>query len=527
MNKASKLKRISAICAAFMFALLSIFAALVTQNRTAYKMEVPYEAKAEEATNSSSAFVYPDREILPSENLFDISKISVSDCFPGGYFEKEAHSIKAMFYGINLRRKLRELCPRMVAGELYTFSGYLTSFGGRDGYNGVSTVSGDFRLTNEKNEYAGYLLGIAYREAEIVSGVPYYFCSTVRLTEEQLDSYVVVYAGTQTNYVGNGIYCIWDQITCNKGSKAFPYQLNTDYLLEKAYRDGASGVGNSYENGFEKGQAEGKIEGREAGYKEGYAAASDDLSLGVLKGSKISATFTYQNGGGTKTITDEEPIFTYNGIDLWLSLSKYYYKDNNSDYILESADITITFAEAFTYEAFPIGFYGNSASDVYGGYFIGTDGKQYVCERDVSSNGSAFKIDEGTYNSNLQVKAIKIGFGRASDTLDGTVIVQSGQYRNGYANGYNDGETAGFSDGVKVGKRDGYEAGYNEGYSYGMNVSDGGFIKLLSATIDAPVKAFTSLLNFEVLGVNMKDFVLSILTLMFVLTIVRFCLGKI
>ena len=60
-----------------------------------------------------------------------------------------------------------------------------------------------------------------------------------------------------------------------------------------------------------------------------------------------------------------------------------------------------------------------------------------------------------------------------------------------------------------------------------MNVSDGGFIKLLSATIDAPVKAFTSLLNFEVLGVNMKDFVLSILTLMFVLTIVRFCLGRI
>ena len=35
MNKASKLKKISTICAAFMFALLSIFAALVTQNRTA------------------------------------------------------------------------------------------------------------------------------------------------------------------------------------------------------------------------------------------------------------------------------------------------------------------------------------------------------------------------------------------------------------------------------------------------------------------------------------------------------------
>lgn len=56
MNKASKLKKISAICAAFMFALLSIFAALVTQNRTAYKMEVPYEAKAEEGNYKENYF---------------------------------------------------------------------------------------------------------------------------------------------------------------------------------------------------------------------------------------------------------------------------------------------------------------------------------------------------------------------------------------------------------------------------------------------------------------------------------------
>ena len=54
MNKARKLKRISAICAAVAFALLSIFAVLVTQNRTAYKMEVPYSAKAEEAADGEA-----------------------------------------------------------------------------------------------------------------------------------------------------------------------------------------------------------------------------------------------------------------------------------------------------------------------------------------------------------------------------------------------------------------------------------------------------------------------------------------
>lgn len=456
MNKASKLKKISAICAAFMFALLSIFAALVTQ-----KEEI--RASAEEGNYK--------------ENYFSVENTSVTWNGLTFIWENGIGSVSG-----TLTKDVDEPYGFNLTSTIPTYR-YLY-------YRAFAQFSGTIIL--------GLALSNYYATSLVAGG---YICTFPKFAENEL--YFI-------NKKSAAVSCyFW--IRGKSGDSVnipFIYPRISDESL-------ASYVPDTIQQRIDD------------SYKAGYAAASDDLSLGVLKGSKISATFTYQNGGGTKTITDEEPIFTYNGIDLWLSLSKYYYKDNNSDYILESADITITFAEAFTYEAFPIGFYGNSASVVYGGYFIGTDGKQYACERDVSSNGSAFKIDEGTYDSNLQVKAVKIGFGRASDTLDGTVIVHSGQYRNGYANGYNDGETAGFSDGVKFGKKDGYEAGYNEGYSYGMNVSDGGFIKLLSATIDAPVKAFTSLLNFEVLGVNMKDFVLSILTLMFVLTIVRFCLGRI
>ncbi len=462
MNKASKLKKISAICAAFMFALLSIFAALVTQNRTAYKMEVPYEAKAEEGNYK--------------ENYFSVENTSVT--WNGLTFIWE---------------------------------------------NGIGSVSGT--LTKDVNEPYSF---------NLTSTIPMFRYLYYRAYVDFSGTIVTGFALSTKRaggLVADGYICSFPKFEVNE-----LYQIMKTDIARSCYFWIKGNAGDTVnlpfiypyisDNSLDNSHLPKTIEDMlNEKYKAGYAAASDDLSLGVLKGSKISATFTYENG--TKTITDEEPVFTYNGIDLSGYASKYYYNDNNSDYILETADVTITFAEAFTYEAFPIGFYGNSASVVYGGYFIGSDGKQYSCERDVSSNGSAFKIGEGTYDSNLQVKAIKIGFGRASDTLNGTVIVHSGQYRNGYANGYNDGEFAGFSDGVKVGKKDGYEAGYNEGYSYGMNVSDGGFIKLLSATIDAPVKAFTSLLNFEVLGVNMKDFVLSILTLMFVLTIVRFCLGRI
>lgn len=459
MNKASKLKKISAICAAFMFALLSIFAALVTQ-----KEEIRASAEASGETD-------------PYKNYFSVENSSAMWNGLTFTWENGVGSVSG-----TLSKNVNEPYSFNLTATIPTFR-YLYY---RAYVNFSGTIITGFALSTV---HAGALVGDGY------------ICSFPKFEVNELYQIMKIGSAARSCY-------FW--IKGNAGDTVnlpFIYPYISD---------------NSLDNSHLPKTIEDMLNEK---YKAGYAAASDDLSLGVLKGSKISATFTYENG--TKTITDEEPVFTYNGIDLSGYASKYYYNDNNSDYILETADVTITFAEAFTYEAFPIGFYGNSASVVYGGYFIGSDGKQYSCERDVSSNGSAFKIGEGTYDSNLQVKAIKIHFGRASDTLNGTVIVHSGQYRNGYANGYNDGEFAGFSDGVKVGKKDGYEAGYNEGYSYGMNVSDGGFIKLLSATIDAPVKAFTSLLNFEVLGVNMKDFVLSILTLMFVLTIVRFCLGRI
>ena len=244
-----------------------------------------------------------------------------------------------------------------------------------------------------------------------------------------------------------------------------------------------------------------------------------------MKGAKISATFTYDKG--TKTITDEDPTFTYNGIDLSVYATKYYeYTPGNDSNTLVSANVTITFADPFVYASFPVGFVGSSASDVYGGKFIGTDGKQYACQRDVSSSGSAFKIDEGKYPENLQVRSLVLGFGRASDTLQGVVMVQSGQYQNGYTNGYNDGfaDNDSYSKGYVAGRDFGYNNGYNAGLAEGS--AENGFAGLLFAVIDTPVKAFSSLLDFEILGVNMKSFVLSVLTLALFVVVVRWLLGK-
>lgn len=73
----------------------------------------------------------------------------------------------------------------------------------------------------------------------------------------------------------------------------------------------------------------------------------------------------------------------------------------------------------------------------------------------------------------------------------------------------------------------GQQAGYDKGYSAG--ISDGGnnsFLSLITAVVDAPITAFTSLLNFEILGFNIKNVILSILTAALVIACIRFFSGK-
>lgn len=73
----------------------------------------------------------------------------------------------------------------------------------------------------------------------------------------------------------------------------------------------------------------------------------------------------------------------------------------------------------------------------------------------------------------------------------------------------------------------GQQAGYNKGYSAG--ISDGGnnsFLSLITAVVDAPITAFTSLLDFDILGFNIKNVVLSILTAALVIACIRFFSGK-
>ena len=120
---------------------------------------------------------------------------------------------------------------------------------------------------------------------------------------------------------------------------------------------------------------------------------------------------------------------------------------------------------------------------------------------------NAFKFDTRTYYINL--------------SFDNNAI-----YQVGYADGYNTGVSDGSSSGYNAGYNAGFNVGYADGYVDGEE--NGGsytFMSLIGSVIDVPVNAFTSLLNFEVLGVNLLAFITGLLTLAVVIFIVKLCIG--
>ena len=67
------------------------------------------------------------------------------------------------------------------------------------------------------------------------------------------------------------------------------------------------------------------------------------------------------------------------------------------------------------------------------------------------------------------------------------------------------------------------QAGYDKGYAAGVAAGgNNNFMSLITAVVDAPIKAFTSLLDFDILGYNMKNLALALLTAGLLVAAIRF-----
>lgn len=89
-----------------------------------------------------------------------------------------------------------------------------------------------------------------------------------------------------------------------------------------------------------------------------------------------------------------------------------------------------------------------------------------------------------------------------------------------YERGYNIGIADGEDKGYETGKKDGYQVGYDDGFSVGASTNNS-FLGLFTAVVDAPVQVFTNLLDVEILGYDMKQVALSLLSVALIISILR------
>lgn len=96
-------------------------------------------------------------------------------------------------------------------------------------------------------------------------------------------------------------------------------------------------------------------------------------------------------------------------------------------------------------------------------------------------------------------------------------------YQDGFLSGVGTGNNESYNNGYDIGYDAGYNVGFNDGELNGTNYS---FMSLIGAVVDAPVKAFMGLFNFEVFGIDMRGFITGILTFCLAMILLRYLVVK-
>ena len=113
-----------------------------------------------------------------------------------------------------------------------------------------------------------------------------------------------------------------------------------------------------------------------------------------------------------------------------------------------------------------------------------------------------------------------IGLGYGYFELSDFVIeIETTDFNTLYSLAYKAGQNSRDTD-VSVAYDNGYRNGLADSNPYTFNA-------LFGAVFDAPIQALTGLLDFDILGVNMKGLYLSLFTLALIIFVVKLCLGKV
>lgn len=317
----------------------------------------------------------------------------------------------------------------------------------------------------------------------------------------------------------------------SKGTTPYPWSLYLPYQFSQKYDEGHQlGESTGYENGYQKGQ-------------EDLANAATDGLENVFQVKPSLTVEAYQG-----ILLDTYSNVPYTLIDGKISFSSIY------DYLLSNAlkplsrywSVNLCFEwEINTSVPEDLRLYPTISSSVLSvSSEIMPTGLRIidsVSSPQVQYDYATAVLSDGVYhfdtsaNEGAKFNQLSLTFAFPSDqdisilqsaSIWSSSVVPSEVFQNGYVKGFYDGENQSFQEvkeeayqeGEKVGFRDGYLTGKKEGLEL---AEQGDWRQLMIAVAEAPINTFTSLFNFEILGMNMRLAFGSILAVCVLLIVIK------
>lgn len=279
--------------------------------------------------------------------------------------------------------------------------------------------------------------------------------------------------------------------------------------------------------------------GYDLGFEYGYDYASKQFSDGLNLFSVAQFYLDFKIANDSPYFADEtltvkiKPDLHFNSVTFDANdsaieeLSSQYF--STPDGIYEYTDYAYVRIEwlpdlTFDYSALPI--YISGSALVTDALIFTENSKSYslLADRSDSSTKARFSIvDSSNVVYPLMVKTFTVRVGRPADLLNEIALYcDTASYSTGYDDGYEFASEEFYDEGYTDGRASGYTDGFTAGKQEGVAISENAdWRNLFTAVVEVPVNTFMSLLSFELLGLDMRVFVGSLLSLCLVLIIVK------
>lgn len=318
------------------------------------------------------------------------------------------------------------------------------------------------------------------------------------------------------------------------------WELNKDIVNSLNYQIGYSeGKINGYEEGYNKGSTDGYTKGQQnaietinnAYYLNRYFFNSNSEAIGKVYETKYGTTNDRLLGNFNLGVSTDNGLTFVNAKEYYTNYTPQSY--NYIEVYTTNEDFTYGYNQ-LQFNGLPIGtlihlklkfIAKNEYTDI--SYAVNSNGELHylhggqqgyvpnTCLYSIRINGFiGYNFETGKENTPLQDATFfnLKDYANFSITLPEDYINKS-LYENGYNNAKNE-----YYNKWYIGR---YQQGYNEGTKNAGNYT---FLSLMGAVVDAPVKTISDMLNFEILGFNMKQFFYAIITVCIIVTIVNFLL---